>query len=161
MFTEGLILKYKKHHPNARIDYPAREGDIGYDLYSIEDVFIPHGEKREVPIGISFEIPYGYYATVETRSSHGVVKGLRMHRSIIDAGFRGIFTVVVYNHDCKLHTQQQDFKNPYSEVGYQCNKGEKIGQLILHKGYFPRLVEVDELAPSERGTANWGSTDKK
>ena len=142
------VLKYKKYHKDAKIDPPALEGDCGYDLYTVEEVIIPGGEKKEVPIGMAFEIPKGYYGTVETRSGHGVVKGLRMHRSIIDSGFRGQFTVVVYNHN----------RDPYSF--YHVKKGEKIGQFILHKCNNPILLEVDELTPSERGIRNWGSTDK-
>jgi dUTP pyrophosphatase len=155
-----IVLKYKKEHPDARIDYPAMEDDAGYDVYAVEEVFVPLGEKREVNIGLAFEIPKGYYLTLETRSGHGVVKGLRMHRSIIDAGFRGCFTVVVYNHNHALHHNPDSFCKEKERYGYLVKKGEKIGQLILHKCHHPILKEVDKLSSSKRGMNNWGSTNK-
>ena len=75
-------LQYKKIHPDARIDSPVHYGDVGYDIYAVEQVVIPNGQDREVPVGFALDIPDGYYVTVETRSGHGCRKGLRVHRGI-------------------------------------------------------------------------------
>ena len=92
-------LKFKKFHPDARIDPPVHPGDVGYDIYAVETVHIRSGDNREVPVGLALDIPDGYYVTVETRGGHGLKKGLRMHRGIVDQGYRGVLSIQVYNHN--------------------------------------------------------------
>jgi dUTP pyrophosphatase len=145
--AHSFILKYKKHSSIAKIDTPAKEGDVGFDVYSTEEVHIGPLENKEVPIHLSFEIPYGWYATFETRSKHGLTKSLQVHNGCIDAGYRGILTVMVYNH--------------HKTNSVIIPIGEKIAQLVLHKAEIFPLKECKELSPSERGIACWGSTDKK
>lgn len=147
MFDQPPCLQYKKLHPDARIDYPVHYGDVGYDIYAIAEVAIPYGCNREVPVGFALDIPEGYYVTVETRSGHGLKKSLRVHRGIIDQGFRGELSVQVYNHD--------------DRNSYVVKKGEKIAQLILHKVFVLHLEETDELSETARGTDKCGSTDQK
>jgi dUTP pyrophosphatase len=141
-----LKLKYKKHHPEARIDPPAKEGDVGYDVYAIVETVIPAGMSRSIPIGLSFEPPEGYYMVVETRSTHGVMNGLRCHSGIIDNGYRGIPIIQVYNH------------NIYGE--YIVKKGEKVAQLVLHKSEVMELEECQDLSGTERGDSGFGSTNE-
>lgn len=149
------ILKYKKIHPDARIDSPVHPGDVGYDVYAVEEVTIPAGSNKAVPVGFALDIPDGYYVTVETRSGHGLNKGIRLHRGIIDQGFRGEMSVQVYNHST----------SPYGTTmgmpPYIVKKGEKIGQLILHKVEVLPLEETQTLSETSRGEAKCGSTDKK
>lgn len=152
------MLRYKKLHPDARIDPPVHPGDVGYDIYAVEEVSIPAGSNRSVPVGFALDIPDGYYVTVETRSGHGLNKGLRLHRGIIDQGFRGEMSVQVYNHGT----------SPYGSVGntvsilpYIVKKGEKIGQLVLHKVEVLPLEETLVLSETSRGINKCGSTDKQ
>lgn len=140
-------LKYKKIHPDARIDSPVHPGDVGYDIYAVAEVEIPASSNRSVPVGFALDIPDGYYVTVETRSGHGLNKGLRLHRGIIDQGFRGEMSVQVYNHGTPL--------------SYTVKKGEKIGQLVLHKVEVLPLETTDTLSETSRGVDKCGSTDKK
>jgi dUTP pyrophosphatase len=151
------VFKYKKHHADARIDMPAKAGDVGYDIYAVEEVFIPAGENKEVPVGISFEPPEGYYFTIETRSGHGVRKSLRVHRGIVDTGFRGVLSVQVYNHTKPVRVEPMLGQTP---VGYTVQKGEKIAQLVLHKVEVLPLEEQTELGNSERGADGFGSTGR-
>ena len=140
-------LKFKKVHLDARIDFPVHEGDVGYDVYAIEEVLIPRNDNRNVPIGFALEIPEGYYVSIETRSGHGCKKNIRIHRGIVDQGYRGELSVRAYNHS--------------SESNYLVAKGEKIAQLVLHRIEVLPLEEVTELLESSRGEKGFGSTDKK
>ena len=113
----------------------------------MNDVYISHGQDEAVPVGFALDIPDGYYVTVETRSGHGLNKSLRLHRGIIDQGFRGEMSVRVYNHS--------------SHIDYKVSKGEKIGQLVLHKIEVLPLMITELLSETARGEAKCGSTDKK
>ena len=139
------VLKFKKFHPDAQIDSPVHPGDVGYDIHAIEEVFIPRGENRKVPVGFALEIPEGYYVRVATRSGHGIKKGLQIHSGTVDSGFRGQLDVTVYNH---------------SQSNYLVVKGEKIAQLILEKSIVFPLEEVQELSESVRGEKGFGSTGR-
>jgi dUTP pyrophosphatase len=145
-------LKFKRMHPDARIDFPVHEGDVGYDIYAVEEVSILPGENAIVPVGLAFEIPEGYYLTVETRSGHGCKKGLRVHRGIVDQGYRGVLDVSVYNHNKPLAGW---------DTPYVVKKGEKIAQLVLHTIEVFPLQAVLEVKESARGEGKCGSTDKK
>ena len=140
------VLKFKKFHPEARIDPPALKGDVGYDIYATEEVMIFHGEDEEVPVGFALEIPEGYYVSIETRSGHGVKKSIRINRGIIDSGYRAELSVRVYNH--------------HHQNNYLVKKGEKIAQLVLHKAEVLPLEETLYLSSSERGEKGFGSTGR-
>jgi len=139
------VFKYKKHHPDARIDMPAKEGDAGYDVYSVEEVTIFRDGTKEVDVGLSFEPPKGYYFSIATRSKHGIANNLQVHPGTIDNGYRGVLKVKLYNH---------------GKMNYTVVKGEKVAQLILKKLEVFPLSEVKTLSKSQRGTKGFGSTDK-
>jgi len=139
------VFKYKKHHPDARIDSPAKVGDAGYDVYAVEERYIPEKQSREINVGLSFEPPEGYYFSIATRSKHGISNDLQVHPGTVDNGYRGILKIKLYNH---------------GNIGYTVSNGEKIAQLILKKLEVFPLLEVPELSASQRGEAGFGSTDK-
>ena len=140
-----IKFKYKKLHPDAKIQMPVFPGDVGYDVYATESKQIKPGEKAIINIGLAFEPPPGYYFTIETRSGHGINKNLRLHRGIIDNGFRKEVSVAVYNH---------------GSYTYKILKGEKIAQLVLHPIIVFPLEEVKELSKTERGIKGFGSSGR-
>lgn len=137
-------FKYKIHHPLAVIDMPARMGDVGYDIYATSSCWILPLFPRRISIHLSFELPEGYWASIETRSSHGVKNHLRVHRGILDNGWRGITDIKVYNHGW---------------MPYKVKKGEKIAQIILSPICVFPLKQVEELTSTERGMNGFGSTN--
>lgn len=138
-------LKYKKHHIDARIDMPARIGDVGYDVYSPEEYIVFGNSSVSVSLDLSFTIPEGYYLVVETRSGHGVKHNLQVHHGVIDQKYHGVVIIQVYNH---------------SKSTYCIKKGEKIAQLILHKSNVIPLEECYEHPESDRGNRGFGSTNQ-
>lgn len=136
-------LKYFKLSENAKLELPTYEGDAGYDIRAVESKWIFPLIPRELNTGIVLCLPKGYYATIETRSKHGVKGTLRAHRGIIDSGFRGVITVKVYNHGFL----------PYKVV-----TGDKIAQLVLHKLNSLPLKEVFRIDKTKRGVRGYGST---
>ena len=61
------------------------------DVYANEDIFIPKGEMRLIPLGIAMELPKGYEAHLVPRSSTfkrwGIIQ--TNHIGIIDNSYSG------------------------------------------------------------------------
>ena len=54
-----MELAVKLLHPAARLPRRAHPGDAGADLFSVEEVTIPAGERRDVGTGLALAIPAG------------------------------------------------------------------------------------------------------
>ena len=138
-------VKYKKLHPDAKINPPVHPGDVGYDMCSVESKWVFPLFPRKIQTGVAIESPEGYYCSIETRSGHGVKNHLRGHRGIIDNNYRGEVGVKMYNHGL---------------MPYKVAKGEKIAQVLFHKMEVLPISEVFTLSDTARGTQGFGSTGK-
>jgi dUTP pyrophosphatase len=138
-----LVLKVKRLTGTARLPERAREGDAGLDLYADEDMDGGNCEAFAVRTGIAVEFPAGWYGQVQGRSSMAV-NSVDVLGGVIDPGFRGEIVVVL---SC-----------PAS--GIDVVRGDKIAQLIIHRVPDVEVVEVDALAPSERGAGGFGSSGR-
>jgi len=134
-------------HPSARLPRAAHPGDAGADLFSVEEVVIPPGERREVGTGLALAIPPGYAGFVQPRSGLAFRHGIMVVNSpgLIDAGYRGEVRVSLYNsgHD------------PFP-VGV----GDRIAQLVIQKVEEPVFVTAAELPESARGQGGFGSSGR-
>lgn len=130
----------------AVLPQQAYEGDAGMDLVACEDVELGPGERATVPTGIAVEIPEGYAGFVQPRSGlasrHGI--GVVNSPGLIDSGYRGEISVVLLN---------TDRTEPFT-----VERGTRIAQLVIAPVASVRLVEVDELPASERGSRGFGSS---
>lgn len=128
----------------------AKDGDVGFDLTAClpnGSIVIEPQTRGVIPTGIHLEIPRGYWASIEARSSTSKSM-LICPKGVIDEGYRGELFAVLIN------------------VGNEpvtINDGDRYVQLIMHERIAPRLgiQEVDELAPSERGDSGFGSTGRR
>lgn len=127
---------------------PAKKGDAGVDLRTMEYVYLEPGQAKTVPSGISIAIPEGVVGMLCPRSglaskSHVSVLGAP---GIIDSGYRGEIFVTLVNQDLK----ESVFFNP----------GDRIAQLLLvsHVMHETSFEVVEELDKTERGTDGLGST---
>jgi dUTP diphosphatase len=136
--------------PHGRdLPLPARGTDeaAGFDLRACvaSPVTIAPGARALVPTGIAVAIPPGYEGQVRPRSGlalrHGV--GLLNAPGTIDADYRGEVGVVVVNH---------------GEAPFTVARGERIAQLVIQKLPRVRLVAVDALPGTVRGTGGFGHT---
>lgn len=109
-----------------------------------DSIIINPGERGVVPTGIFLEIPEGYWASIEARSSTSQ-KMLQVPKGVIDEGYRGELFAVLLNTG-----------NEPVEIFH----GDRYVQLIMHKRENASIdiVEVDELSASERGDTGFGST---
>jgi dUTP pyrophosphatase len=140
-------IQVKLLHPDARLPHRAHPGDAGSDLYSVEEVVIPPGERRGVGTGIALAIPPGYGGFVQPRSGLAFKHGIMLTNSpgLIDAGYRGELRVSMYNSGAEPFT-----------VGI----GERIAQLVVQRVEEPGFLPVEVLGDTSRGEGGFGSSGR-
>jgi len=141
-----MTLKVRRLDPRARLPTRAYAGDAGLDLYALEYAVLEPGERASIRTGIAVEILDGEAGLVLPRSGLAVRNGIALVNApgLIDAGYRGEIQVLLLNTD--------------RSVPFEIGSGDRIAQLVLVKVETPAIVEVDELAVSERGPGGFGST---
>jgi dUTP pyrophosphatase len=136
------MLKVKRLSPDAILPTVAHPGeDIGYDLYSCEDLTIPGHGAAGVHTGIAIEFVPAAGGIVKTRSGMAR-KRLLCNAGVIDAGYRGEIVVLMEN---------------LGSEPYSIQKGDKIAQLLEHLLLAGQVVEAD-LGNTARGETGFGST---
>ena len=141
-----IDVSIRRLRPDAHLPEQAYEGDAGMDLAACEAVTIEPGDRAVVPTGLAIEIPDGYAGFVQPRSGLAVRHGIGIVNSpgLIDSGYRGEIRVVLINTD--------------REQRFTVEPGTRVAQLVIVPVAAARIVEVDELAASERGSRGFGSS---
>ena len=124
----------------------ATDGSAAFDLQAVEKLRIYPGELGKVSLGISFEVPEGYYLEVVPRSSlakEGVI--LANSIGIIDNDYRGEVFAILRN---------------VSKKKIIINKGDRIVQAMLKPVIKNTFKKVNNLSVTARGTGGYGSTGK-
>lgn len=140
------------NHEAAKLPYNAYNGDVGYDLYAIEDYIIYPGEMVEVKTGVHLAMPENIFAQVNTRSSFGR-NGLTVHHGVIDSGYTGEITLWISNLAAVRDSVGAVRRSPYT-----IKKGDRVAQLLFHEAVRPEIVQVQELPTTERGDKCCGSS---
>jgi dUTP pyrophosphatase len=141
-----IEIAVRRLREDAVLPSQAYEGDAGLDLAACDEVELAPGERAVVPTGIAVEIPDGYAGFVQPRSGLAARHGIGVVNSpgLIDQGYRGEIRVVLLN---------TDRREPFT-----VEPGMRIAQLVIAPVASVRLVEVGELAASERGARGFGSS---
>lgn len=140
-----MEIKVKKIHPDAKLPTYAHHGDAGFDLYAIESVTVPAGERVLVSTGIAIEIPEGYVGLIWDKSGLSMNHGLKNLGGVIDAGYRGEIKAGFVN---------------LSKQDYTITVGHKVAQMLIQKVERAEIKEVEELSDTTRGHGGFGSTGK-
>ena len=141
-----IDIAVRRLRDDAHLPHQAYEGDAGFDLAACERVVLGPGERAMVATGIAVEIPEGYAGFVQPRSGLAARHGIGMVNSpgLIDSGYRGEIKVVLINMD--------------RAEAFVVDPGMRIAQLVVGPVTAARMIEVDELAGSERGPRGFGSS---
>ena len=140
---DNTILRFKKLTANAATPIRGSRHAAGFDLFSAETKeVVAHGHSI-VNTDITVMLPQGTYGRVAPRSGLAAKYFIDIGAGVIDADYRGNVGVVIFNH----------LNKPFL-----VNKGDRIAQLIIEKISTPKLVEVEQLEKTERGTNGYGST---
>jgi dUTP diphosphatase len=164
------MLKVKLLHPEARIPTVVHAGsDLGFDLYSIEDIVLEPGIPVKVPTGIAVEGPPGWGFILGDRSSMAA-KGITYAGGRIDAGYRGEILVCLINvnqPNYSLRTIRNaegfitDVSLDRTDVRITIHKGDKIAQMSPFQANTHFEVTIaDELSDSTRGDKGFGSSGR-
>ena len=136
--------------PDAQDLVPAKAhpDDAAFDLRANADMEVPPCKPLLVPTGLFLELPVGYEAQVRPRSGLAIKKAVTVLNTpgTIDAGYRGEVKVILFN---------------AGEENFVIARGDRIAQMVIQKLPDVSLVQVDELADSDRGAGGFGSTGKK
>lgn len=140
-----LSIKIKRLHPDAKLPSYAHPGDVGLDLYSLEEYTLQPWERKIFPLGFALEFDTGYAAIVKDKSSLPKDGGLHTIGGVFDAGYRGEYNAYLVN---------------LGLTPYAIQNGQKIAQLVIFPVAIATLVETSALSDSSRGNGQFGSTGK-
>lgn len=147
-----MEVKVKKLVEEAIIPRYAKQGDAGLDLTAVSYEYDYEKDCHIYGTGLAFEIPEGYVGLIFPRSSNRKTEAyLPNSVGVIDSGYRGEVMFSWKNRDQIALGQIPQLNKPY-EIG------ERLGQLIILPYPKIKLVQVDELSETERGTGGHGST---
>lgn len=132
---------------------PARqtEGAAGMDLAAAlpadEAMVLSPGQRALVPCGFAMALPMGYEAQVRPRSGLAVRHGVTVLNApgTIDADYRGEVMVPLIN---------------LGETDFTLRRGDRIAQMVIAPVSAARLIVVETLDDTERGSNGFGSTGR-
>lgn len=140
-----MKIKTKRLNPETKLPTYAHPGDVGMDLYSLENCTLKPGERRIFNLGFAMEFEAGYAAIVKDKGSLPKNGGVHTMGGVYDAGYRGEYNVQLIN---------------LGQEPYEILKGDKIAQLIIYPIIIAELEETNELSNSARGLGQFGSTGR-
>ncbi len=132
---------------------PAYEtvNSAGMDLRA----YLPEGpvtlkpmQRMLIPTGLFMEIPEGYEGQVRPRSGLAIKNGITVLNTpgTIDADYRGEVKIILIN---------------LSDTDFVINSGERVAQIIFAKCEQMKVVNVETLSETERGSGGFGHTGKQ
>jgi dUTP pyrophosphatase len=141
-----IELPVTRLRDDAVLPSQAYAGDAGLDLSACDRITLAPGERALVGTGIAVAIPDGHAGLVIPRSGLAARHGISEVNTpgLVDSGYRGELKVIVLN---------TDRSEPFT-----VEPGMRIAQLVVVPVPAVRLVEVDELPVSDRGTDGFGSS---
>lgn len=138
-----MTLKVILNSPFAKVPRRANPTDAGYDLSSVEVVFLRPGERKIIDTGLIIRVPEGTYGRVAPRSGLAAKYGVDCLAGVIDRGYSANVKVILLNTG--------------SEV-FDVKIGDRIAQLVLEKIETPSVEVVTSLDVTDRGLGGFGST---
>lgn len=135
----------------ADLDLPGyrSRGAAGLDLSAAlplgSRLVIEPGARELVPTGLAIALEPGFEGQVRPRSGLALRHGVTVLNApgTIDADYRGEVGVILINHGSEP---------------FEILRGDRIAQLVIAPTVEVTLVEVEALAPTERGAGGFGST---
>ena len=113
-----------------------------------EPVTLQPLERKLMPTGLYIELPVGFEAQIRPRSGLALKRGLTVLNTpgTIDADYRGEIGVILIN---------------LSQDPQTIEPGERICQMVIAKHEQPKLLEVEVLGETERGSGGFGHSGIK
>ena len=145
--TEILIKRLSKNIPLPKYE---TTGSSGMDLSANigDDIEIAPGKSSIIPTGLAISIPKNFEIQIRPRSGLAAKNQISVLNTpgTIDADYRGELKVILINLGSK---------------SFKVEKGLRIAQMILCPIVKAKLIEVETLEETIRGTGGFGSTGIK
>ena len=114
-------------------------------LTDVREIVIPAKGRACINAMVRTKITEGHYGKLASRSGLSKRFGLEVGAGTVDAGYRGLISVVLHNHGF---------------YDYVVLNGDKIAQLITIKIDSNPYIEVSDLDVTERGSGGFGSSGR-
>ncbi len=145
--TIDIAVQVLRHGVGLPLPDYATDGAAGMDAVAALDapLTLAPGDRAAVPTGLAMAIPPGFEVQVRPRSGLAAKHGLTVANApgTIDSDYRGEVKVLLIN------------LGPKPVV---IERGMRIAQLVPAVVTRARLVEVDSLDDTARGSGGFGST---
>lgn len=135
-------MQIKLLSEKAVAPFKARRTDAGYDLTSVQSVWIDPQQMYKVKTDVAVMIPEGYVGLIRDRSGLGS-KGISVTAGVVDHGYTGEVVVCLTNH---------------SSDPYYIKEGDRIAQLVVLPCYCEDIEVVEDLGAAKRGEKGFGSS---
>jgi len=139
-----LKVNVKKYHKDAKLPKKAHSGDLGFDLYSVEEMIIRPNEVNRIRTGIGMKCEREIGFLLKERSGMANKYGAEVIAGVIDAEYTGEIIVLM-----------KTIKT------FVVDKGDKIAQAIPMIVFDFDINEVSELDETSRGQKGFGSSGNK
>lgn len=137
-----MQIKFIRFNEETKIPFRAHSSDTGADIYMPCEGHLYQQETIVIPLGFGVEIPNGYTARMQVRTS--VAKqGIMIQGCAIDAGYVGELHMILHNIGHKY---------------FRWDKGDRLGYIEVYPTVYPEFVE--EINETKRGQQAFGSTGK-
>lgn len=140
--ADSVHVRFKRLSSHARVPQVMQAGDVAADVYAADELVVPARGRAVVPLDLALDLPVGFRARLFGRSGLGATHGLDVGAGLIDQGYHGNISVLVFNH---------------SEEPFAIAIGDRIAQLAVERTTLPHFVEVERFDRNGR-TEGWGSS---
>jgi dUTP pyrophosphatase len=139
-------MKIKLLSPKVQLPQRGTVEAAGLDLYTCDATTIKSGGQTIIPTGIAIELPPGYHAQLQIRSSYAAKYRARIEAGLIDSDYRGqIFAIMSNNGNEDINIAS----------------GERFAQMVIVKDPDVTVTVSHELQETNRQNGKFGSTGRK
>lgn len=147
-----MEIKWKLMSPLAKMPRAMREGDVGFDITSIENYVLEPGKTIKVSTGVQIAdyVDPSMSSFVKIEGRGGLAsKGIFPIGGIVDPNYRGEVIVALTNNGSET---------------FSIAPGDRIAQLIVYNVYSNNVGVVmslsDDVTDTVRGSDGFGSSGK-
>ena len=135
-------MKVKKIIAKAYIPTIAYKSDAGFDVYYPHDevIIMWPGDTVQIKLGIAIEIEEDEVAIMSERSGMAIKYNVTSIGNVIDSGYRGEISIILSH-----------IGNDKDKQRFSIKRGDKVGQIIVHKLGDRNIEVVSKLSDTERG----------
>jgi dUTP pyrophosphatase len=145
--TTPIELRIQRLSDLATLPGYQSDHAAGMDLHAAltQSVVLQPGDIARIPCGFAMAVPVGFEAQVRPRSGLASKHGISMPNApgTIDADYRGEVQVPLIN---------------LGRVAFTVEQGMRIAQMVIAPVAHAKVMDVEALDETVRGTAGFGST---